>query len=81
MSMSPLQNTMVPSGHDRRGDHRRDRRVIESAIELMDRLTPDDYTSFLTDYYADGLRRFGSGWRYADVTVLLRLSEGIEPRS
>ena len=59
-----------------------ERRFIESAIDLMRRLTPDDYTSFLIDYYADGLRRFGSDWRYADiVTVLLCLSEIIEPKS
>lgn len=59
-----------------------DRRFIESAIKLMKRLTPDDYTVFLSEYYADGLRRFGSAWRYADiVTVLLCLSEIIEPRS
>ena len=59
-----------------------DRRFIESAIELMKRLTPDNYTSFLTEYYADGLRRFGSAWRYADiVTVLLCLSETLEPSS
>jgi predicted O-methyltransferase YrrM len=59
-----------------------DRRLIESAIELMKRLTPDDYTSFLTEYYTDGLRRFGSSWRYADiVTVLLCLSETLEPSS
>jgi predicted O-methyltransferase YrrM len=58
------------------------RRLIETAIELMKRLTPDDYTSFLAEYYADGLRRFGSDWRYADiVTVLLCLSKIIEPRS
>lgn len=59
-----------------------DRRFIEAAIKLVKRLSPDDYTSFLIEYYADGLHRFGSGWRYADiVTVLLCLSETIEPRS
>lgn len=59
-----------------------DRRFIELAIDLMGRLTPDDYTSFLNKYYADGLRRFGNGWHYADiVTVLLCLAETLEPRS
>lgn len=59
-----------------------DRRLIQKAIDLMNALTPDDYTSFLTEYYADGLRRFSSEWRYADiVTVLLCLSEIIRPRT
>jgi predicted O-methyltransferase YrrM len=59
-----------------------DQRFIEAAITLMGRLTPDDYTSFLIEYYTDGLRRFGATWRYADiVTVLLCLAEIIEPKS
>ena len=57
-------------------------RFVESAAELMNRLTLDDYTAFLIKFYADGLRRFGSSWRYADiVTVLLCLSEVIQPRT
>jgi predicted O-methyltransferase YrrM len=57
------------------------RRYVERAIELMGRLTPDDYTSFLVAYFSDGLRRFGSDWRYADiVTVLLCLAELLAPR-
>jgi predicted O-methyltransferase YrrM len=59
-----------------------DRRFIDTAIDLMNKLSSDDYTSFLTQYYTDGLSRFGSDWRYADiVTVLLCLSEIIKPRS
>lgn len=59
-----------------------DSRLIETALDLMERLTPDDYTTFLTDYYADGLRRFAANWRYADiVTVLLCLSRLLKPKS
>ena len=59
-----------------------DKRFIEKAIDLVKRLTPDDYTAFLIEFYADGLRRFGPSWRYADiVTVLLCLSEIIQPRT
>jgi len=58
------------------------RGYIDTAISLMRRLTPDVYTSFLLDYYADGLRRFGSTWFYADiVTVLLCLADLLEPRT
>jgi predicted O-methyltransferase YrrM len=54
---------------------------IRGAIELMRALTPDDYTSFLVNYFSEGLQRFGSGWRYADiVTVLLCLSEVLGPK-
>ena len=58
-----------------------DRRYIERAIELMRRLTADDYTSFLIGYFSDGLRRFGADWRYADIiTVLLCLAELLAPK-
>lgn len=57
-------------------------RYVETALNLMKQLTPDDYTTFLTEYYADGLRRFQTDWHYADiVTVLLCLSEIIKPKS
>jgi predicted O-methyltransferase YrrM len=55
---------------------------IAAAIALMEMLTPDDYSLFLTAFYRDGLRRFGAGWRYADiVTVLLCLAEHLKPRT
>jgi predicted O-methyltransferase YrrM len=57
------------------------RDYMERAIALMQRLTPDDYTTFLVAYFADGLRRFGGAWRYADiVTVLLCLADLLAPR-
>jgi predicted O-methyltransferase YrrM len=54
---------------------------IERGIELMHRLTPDDYTAFLIQFFSDGLSRFGRNWRYADiVTVLMCLSDLLRPQ-
>src|ERR1700676_4780584 len=54
---------------------------IDRAIDLMCRLSPDDYTSFLINFFSDGRARFGREWCYADiVTVLLCLSGLIKPR-
>lgn len=59
-----------------------DRKNIEAAIDLLTRLTQDSYTSFLVQYYAEGLKRFGADWKYADiVTVLLCLAEFIKPKT
>jgi predicted O-methyltransferase YrrM len=56
-------------------------RYVDRAIELMRALTPDEYTSFLISFFSDGLQRFGTDWRYADiVTVLLCLSDALAPR-
>jgi predicted O-methyltransferase YrrM len=57
------------------------RQRIEGARALLLRLTPDDYARFMTDYYAQGLARFGDAWVFADiVTVLLALTEWLKPR-
>jgi len=59
-----------------RGDY------IARALELAMRLSPDDYASYLKHFYSEGLTRFGTSWRYADiVTVLLCLAEVLRPRS
>jgi predicted O-methyltransferase YrrM len=56
-------------------------RLVGAAIELLQRLTPDAYTSYLLEYCTEGVRRFGPSWRYADiVTVLLCLAEILAPR-
>ncbi|MBM3514869.1 MAG: class I SAM-dependent methyltransferase, partial [Alphaproteobacteria bacterium] len=55
---------------------------LAEALDLMKRLTPDDYTMYLNDFYRAGEQRFGSSWRYADiVTVLLCLSDTLKPRT
>jgi predicted O-methyltransferase YrrM len=55
---------------------------IAEAIALTKRLTVDEYTAFLLEFYSHGLRQLGPTWRYADIaTVLLCLSETLKPRS
>lgn len=57
------------------------RRYVELALNLLRRLTPDDYSRYMAEFYADGLARFGETWRYADiVTLLLGLAETLKPR-
>ena len=54
--------------------------TLQDALTVMGKLSPDDYTRYLTKFYTDGLDRFGDGWIYADiVTVLLTLSRALEP--
>jgi predicted O-methyltransferase YrrM len=54
---------------------------VERAIDLMRRLTPDAYTTFLVEFFSDGLSRFGGQWRYADiVTVLSCLADLLAPK-
>jgi len=56
-------------------------RSIGRAMDLLRTLTPDAYSSFLIQYFSEGVRRFGADWRYADiVTVLLCLSELLAPK-
>jgi predicted O-methyltransferase YrrM len=52
--------------------------AVRRALEVIQQLTPDDYSRYLTEYYRDGLARFGESWHYADInTVLLGLSQTI----
>ena len=37
------------------------------ALEIMSRLAPDAYLTYLDSYYREGLKRFGSDWGYADT--------------
>ncbi len=56
--------------------------TILQALVLMQRLSPDAYTTYLKDFYSHGLERFESHWRYADiVTVLLCLADALQPRN
>jgi predicted O-methyltransferase YrrM len=55
---------------------------IKQASALLEHLAPDEYTTYLKDFYANGLQRYGDAWRYNDiVTVLLCLAETLQPRS
>ncbi len=54
----------------------------EDALRLIKQLDMDDYCIYLAGYYQEGLTRFGSDWRYADiVTVLLALAETLKPEN
>lgn len=56
--------------------------TIKNALQLIQSLDMDDYCKYLADYYYEGMRRFGSNWRYADiVTVLLALTEALQPKN
>jgi predicted O-methyltransferase YrrM len=53
---------------------------IRKTLDLMRRISSDDYVEYLISYVEDGLVRFGDRWGYADiVTVLIGLSEEIQP--
>ncbi len=58
-----------------------ERETVEAAEALLGRLTADEYSTYLRNFYAEGLRRYGAGWGYSDiVTVLLTLSKTLAPR-
>ena len=55
--------------------------LIEEAAALTERLSPDDYGTYVTTWYREGLARYGSSWRYADiVTALLAASHRLVPK-
>ncbi|MFL7902622.1 class I SAM-dependent methyltransferase [Azospirillum argentinense] len=50
------------------------------ALALLERLTPDAYTTYIAAFLREGERRYGANWRYADiVTVLLELARTLQP--
>ena len=54
---------------------------VTAAIDLLQRLEPDEYAHYLLQYYREGLRRFGNDWGYADiVTALMALTDLLAPR-
>lgn len=58
------------------------KKTIQDALELTEKLDPDNYTRFLEDYYKAGLENLGDDWDYADiVTVLLVVSNLIKPNN
>lgn len=59
-----------------------DARRVKQAQALLKRLTPDDYSRFMANYYAAGLKAHGRAWGYADiVTVLLSLADILKPEN
>ncbi|MDX2221366.1 MAG: class I SAM-dependent methyltransferase [Rhodospirillaceae bacterium] len=72
----------VMIGADTLGERLTGGDYLAQALALMERLSPDDYTTYLKSFYRGGMARFGATWRYADiVTVLLCLSEALQPRT
>lgn len=51
--------------------------TIRQALALLQKLEPDDYSNYLSAYYAEGLRRFSTGKR----GLLSRLLEGAKPET
>ena len=49
--------------------------TVRDVLSVLERLTPDSYSTFLTTFCREGLQRFGEAWRYADInTVLLTVA-------
>lgn len=72
----------VMVGADTVGDRLVRGPYLAEALDLMKRLTPDDYTTYLNAFYRAGQDRFGAHWKYADiVTVLLCLADTLKPRT
>ena len=54
---------------------------VGKALELLERLDADAYTTYVAQFYRDGLRRFGENWQYADiVTVLMAVADLLKPQ-
>lgn len=59
-----------------------DAKTIESVLDILTRLTDDDYLIYLRQYYREGLRKFRPFWGYADLpTFLHAASSCIEPKN
>ena len=72
----------VMAGAETLGRQHNEGDFIAASLALMARLTPDAYTTYLTNYCREGRARFGNTWFYADiVTVLLCLTRTLKPRT
>ncbi len=55
---------------------------VARVLAVLDRLTEDDYLTYLRAYYRSGLDKFGSYWKYADLlTVLHAATSLIQPKN
>lgn len=58
-----------------------DSMILERALEVTDRLEPDDYSEYVRDFVRFGRESWGSGWRFADIlTALAAAAEIVAPR-
>lgn len=54
--------------------------AVRRVLDVLGKLEPDAYTSYVARYYQEGLARFGDDWVYADIcTVLLSAAEIVAP--
>src|SRR5689334_2729033 len=54
--------------------------AVRRVLDVLGKLEPDAYTSYVARYYQEGLSRFGDDWVYADIcTVLLSAAEIVAP--
>jgi predicted O-methyltransferase YrrM len=59
-----------------------DSTMVQRALDVLQRLTPDAYAEYVAAFYRTGLERHGERWKYADInTALLALALGLRPQS
>lgn len=55
---------------------------VREALAVLDRLSPDLYSEYLTRFYQAGLAQFGDRWRYADInTALVGIAGAVPPQT
>lgn len=55
---------------------------LRGVLEVLGRLRPDAYSTYLTAYLQEGIEKFGEDWDYLDITnVLLAASSLARPRN
>jgi predicted O-methyltransferase YrrM len=55
---------------------------VRKALAVLDRLTPDAYSQYVTEFYRRGLQAFGDAWHYADInTAVHGLAAALQPES
>jgi predicted O-methyltransferase YrrM len=58
-----------------------DPETLTAVRAVLDRLTPDEYTTYLKEYYDEGRRRFGSHWKMLEImNVLYAAATLLQPR-
>lgn len=56
--------------------------TVSSVMNIIRKLTPDDFIRFNLQYYTEGIKRFGNNWQYADIlTVLYGICSNIKVNS
>jgi predicted O-methyltransferase YrrM len=59
-----------------------DHRTKKGVLELLHRLSEDDYLQYLKHYYETGLEKFGEFWDYADLLTFLQAATRlVKPRN